>query len=170
MNVLIGFAVPEFVYQGLRLLAASVGAIGGWIVAGPLAGGLVRLIFRRPLGDNGKLVARFLGGGAIAALIYFYLPLGPGGGGEGTGGGIGDGTGSGITGNTNTGKPGKDSPSNGQNVDKKAGKPQTKGDVLRVEILGKDRYKGGGKYYLLDGEMMDYDQLDALLERRKGVV
>ena len=78
MTVLIGFSLPDMVYEVLRVLAAAFGAVGAYIIVGPVVATLVRLAFKRKLPDSAQTVCRILGAVVVGALIYFYLPLGPG--------------------------------------------------------------------------------------------
>jgi hypothetical protein len=176
MSVLAGFGLPEVVYQVLRIVAAALGAVGGYIVAGPVVGTLVKLAFQRKLPDTAVLVVRIAAAVLVGALIYFYLPLGPGagGGGSGTGGGTGDGTGSGVPGNRDTGKPGKDKgfTTTGKDVKPpdKDKKEEIRDDVLAIEIIGGNRYKGDERWYYLSSQVktLDFDELDTFLGKNKG--
>ncbi len=148
--LLLGFGLPDFIYQPLLVVAAALGAVVGWFVAAAVARTLVRLAFHRQLPEGGQLVARVGGAILVGALIYFCLPLGPGGGGgSGTNGGKGEGKGPGTDKN-GPGQPGKDKPGQDKTGPDKTGQPGktlTPADWLLIEVLENPR--GEDKFYLL---------------------
>jgi hypothetical protein len=157
--------VPEIVYDVLRVLATGVGGVIAWFLAAPVGRGLYRLAFQRPMPAGGVVASRFIGALGVAALIYFFLPLGePGGGGTGTGGGTGAGHGPGIADKSGTGKPGTDVAS----TDKGGGnaKGQLPKDGLAIEILGGTRKEK--RFYLVQGKEMNLTEVDEFLTKNAG--
>jgi len=130
------------VYLLIRSAAAVGGAIIGYFVMGPALRLLYRLAFQRPVPGWLLPLGRLAGAALIAALIFFFLPLGGGPGwgwGPGWGAGPGEGTGKG-----------------GESGDKvKVTNGAKKGGVrekLVIELLGGKRYMGEGRYYLIKRE------------------
>jgi hypothetical protein len=163
LPLLLGVGIPGFVYDVARIVAAFLGAVGGWFVAAPLARTVSRVVFRRPLAEGGQLLSRVAGAGLAAILILVFFPTGsgPGGGGLGEGGGKGNEKGSGETGHgkkKGTPSPG-DSKDNGKNGDTAKGR-------LLIEVLGGKRVKELHKSYLLDRKepAVKLDQVRAFLE------
>lgn len=166
-GLVLGVALPEFVYEALRVVAAVLGFLGGWFIGGPLARGLVKLAFQKSLREGGQFAARFLVAAAAGLLIYFYLPLGPGlgGGGSGTGGGTGEGIGSG-TASSGLGDPRKPGDSKGAGTQPKAGKGDIPPDALPIEVLGGTRKER--RFYRVLGKEMNLEEVDAFLDEKRA--
>jgi hypothetical protein len=133
--------MTEGVYLLIRSAAAIGGAIIGYFVMGPGLRLLYRLAFQRPVPGWLLPLGRLGGAALIAALIFFFLPLGGGPGwgwGPGWGAGPGDGTGKGESGD-------KVKVTNGA-------KKGTVREKLVIELLGGKRYPGEGRYYLIKSE------------------
>ncbi|MCI0639348.1 MAG: hypothetical protein L0Y72_27170 [Gemmataceae bacterium] len=140
---------PIFVV--LRFVAAVGGAFAGWFAGPPIARFLCRLAFHRPLPGWLRPVTRLSGSLLFAFLVYFFLPLGGGPGfgwGPGAGGAPGPGQGTGKENGVASNKEkneGKD-PSGGN--DKKM-PPTLVREPVDIELIGGERYKGDGRYYLM---------------------
>jgi hypothetical protein len=131
----------------LRSAAAVGGAIVGWFLAGPVVRLLGRLAFHRPLPRSAMLFGRIAGAGLLACLIFYYLPLGFGGGpGWGPGPGGMPGAGGGLATHKSPG-----SQAAPEKAPKKTAPKETapQREILSIELLGGDRYKGDGRFYLL---------------------
>jgi hypothetical protein len=157
--------VQEPVFATVRGAAAVVGAVLGWLAAGPACRLLVRAAFRKPAPGTLVLLARSAGAAGLACLIFYFLPLGFGG---GTGWGVGPGS-AGTPGQAGSGTPGS-STKNGEQTaaDEKA--PAVKREPLDIELIGGDRYKGDGKFYLLDRKQppVTLGEVKKLFESNKG--
>jgi len=165
--------MPAVVYETLRVVAVVAGALVAWFAAGPIASGLTRLAFQRSLPQAGQVVARVGGSLLAGVLIYVFFTLGPGwgpgGGGAGTNGGTGDDKGPGIAGTDKVkDKVIKDKPVTEKPITDKNGKPAHT-DWLFIEVIGGERYPGGGKYYLLQRKdpPVSRDDVEALLKEKK---
>jgi len=149
----------------LRILAAVAGAFVGWLTTGHLVRLLVRLAFQRPTPRPILAVARVVGAVLVGLLVYYYFPGGSGGwgfGGGGPGGG-GSGKGGNGTGTTATAATGK-------NATMKAAEPTVAADTLIVEMLGGERYKGEGRFYLVRSKepARTLQEVSELLQKNKG--
>ncbi|MCI0463589.1 MAG: hypothetical protein L0Z62_42175 [Gemmataceae bacterium] len=158
----------------LRLLLSLFGAWLGWILAKPVARGLCRLAFQRPIPDNALLLSRLAGAVGMAVLVFYLFPLALGGGpGTGPGGGTGPGTGQGSGQGTDKGggkeSGGKD---DGKDTSKKQkqGGPYDPEKILRIDMIPSDRYQMDGRYYLVEGKEppKSLAQVKADLGDRKG--
>src|SRR5438105_3154266 len=164
----VGFAILQFVHFGLRVLAGLAGAFVGWMFTGYVVRFLVRLAFHRPTPRPVLTLSRLLGALAIGLLVYYYLhPGGSGGWGWGGGGGGGSGSGQGSHGGTASGKTTPDKstrPAVEGTTQKAPGK-----DTLVVELLGGSRYKGEGRYYVVQGKppARTLKEIEALLKAGK---
>jgi hypothetical protein len=143
MHVLLALDVAAPLFLAIRITFAIVGMLIGWFLGGPLSRGIYRLAFQRPIPGWMLPWMKLLWGSGLAALLFFFLPLG-GGGGWGTGGtgwGLGNGSGTGTDG-VKDGKP------NGDPVTKVIGKKGR--ETLTIELVGGVRYLGEDRYYLID--------------------
>ena len=153
-------------WTAVRILAALVAAFVGWVTVGLAVGLLVRLIFRRPAPRPAVFLARIVGALALGLLVYYFLY--PGGvGGWGLGGG-GFGLGGGGTGRNGSGT-GTSATSTTPKIDKASTHVESR-DTLTIEMLGGERYKGEGRYYLVEGKAppRTLDELTDLLKRNRG--
>ncbi|HYV38474.1 MAG TPA: hypothetical protein VE988_22510 [Gemmataceae bacterium] len=161
MNSLFDMSIPELFKFALRLIAAAGGFVVGYLVAGPVAAGLVRAAFHKPIPRSLGTCAKLGGGLLLAAIVFIYMPIGSGGGGGGgTGGGTGSGKGpfKGGTGNGATAAPGKGSSESGTGKDK----PANTSEILVIEMLGPTTAEGD-KFYLLHrkGPAVNFEGVEA---------
>ena len=148
---LLDFGWTETVLHIVRIIAAVGGAIVGWFACDPLTRLTYRLSFKGATPGSLLLVTKFTGAATLALLIYFFLPLGGGGGfGWGPGQGGGPGKGQGASGaevaSDTTSKNGKTAPKK-----KTDANPKT---LERIEIVIISLHafkKGGNDFYLLNG-------------------
>ena len=133
-------------FWALRVAAAIGAALVGWFVSGPILRLAYRGLARRPA-PNWLMPWARLGGAALCGLLaYFFLPLGGGGGlgwGPGAGGGPGIGPGTGLTKAT----PGDEGKQQSTEAAKATVKPL---ENLEIELIGGKRYRGDGRYYLIN--------------------
>jgi hypothetical protein len=132
-------------FSVIRIIVGIGGFFVGYFFSGPFWGLGYWLRYRKSIKTTGLLFwAKLLSGVLLGTALYFFLPLGgfgPGGGGTGTGAGKGNGVGPGID-----NQPGKGVI--GPMAQKGATTSQRK--VVTIELLGGERYKHDGKYYLID--------------------
>jgi hypothetical protein len=141
----------------LRLIATIGGAVVGWFVCDPLTRVGYRALYREPA--PGFLIFTFKAIGAtfLGLAIYFWMPLGGG-------GGLGQGPGKGGLPGKGAGKGGdKAVPSDSSKKDDKPtldpkldkatpnGKTPPIREMVLIEVLGGERFPTDGKdrYYLL---------------------
>jgi hypothetical protein len=131
-------------FSAIRIIVGLGGFFVGYLLSGPFWGIGYWLRYRKSIKATGLLFwAKLLSGVTLGTALYFFLPLGgfgPGGGGSGTGAGKGNGTGPGID-----NQPGK-----GVGSDPKKGPITSQRKVVTIELLGGERYKHDGRYYLID--------------------
>lgn len=143
MHVLLALDVAAPLFFAIRITFAIVGLIIGWFAGGPLSRLMYRVAFRRPIPGWLLPWMKACWGGGLAALLFFFLPLG-GGGGWGAGGagwGLGNGAGTGTDG-------AKDGKTGGDPVAKVSAKKGR--ETLTIELVGGVRYMGEDRYYLID--------------------
>jgi hypothetical protein len=141
-------AVQDLVALMLRLLLSGLGVFLGWLLAKPLARGVYRLAFQRPIPPRVLTASRMSAAIVCGVLVFLLFPLGYGGGGGGRGGGKGPGVGPGsASGNDKGGndKGGKDD----KGVAPLPGKP---GETVRIALIASDKYKHDQRWYLIDGK------------------
>jgi hypothetical protein len=159
---LFAFEFNEVLTYVVRGGAAVIGFLLGWFLTGPLANLLSRLAFHRPVSPGLLPWVRMAGAVGIAVLFFFIAPVGFGpGSGPGPGGGPGEGKEKGKEAGPDKGgvkERGSDSGDGKEKVkgekekatkDKKA---EPSDNLIQVEILGGDRYPGGERWYLFQGE------------------
>ena len=133
-------------FSAIRIIVGIGGFFVGYIFSAPFWRFCYWLRYRRSINTTGLLpLLKLLSGVTLALLLYVYLPiggLGLGGGGTGVGGGKGSGSGPGID-----DQPGKGSVGPQTTV---KGATTTQRKVVPIELIGGARYKGEGKYYLID--------------------
>jgi hypothetical protein len=156
--------IREIVTVALRGFVAVVAAFLIWIVSGPLLRLLYRAATRRPAPGwavgGGRLASAVL----VGLLVFWYLPLG-GGGGSGWGlfgGGGGSGTG-----------PGKGGPGEGTGTGKEKTTKETREgkEVLLVElIVPRPGVEPDGRFYLVGGKEppRKLEEIDKLLQENQG--
>ena len=146
--------------SAIRIIVGIGGFFVGYLFSSPFWRIGYWLRYRKSISTTGLLFwGRLLTGVTLGTALYFFLPLGgfgPGGGGTGTGTGKGNGVGPGID-----NQPGKGIV--GQAPTKGATTSQRK--VVTIELLGGERYKHDGKYYLIDRKepAVDKGQVEELL-------
>lgn len=146
--MLYAFISTEIAQYAVRIGAGLVGAIVGWFAVKPLANMLSRLAFQRPIANELVPLVRVLGAAGLAVVCYILVPAGTGMGGDGPG----DGTG--IEKDKGGGEKdklgGKVKDKYARDTEKDTGKKaeDEAADLLRVEILGGERYPGNGRWYL----------------------
>jgi hypothetical protein len=160
-------AAQEVVAFMLRLLLAGFGLFLGWLVAGPVARGVYRVAFQRPIPPKVLTASRLTVAIAAAVLVFLLFPLGYGGGGGGRGGGKGPGEGAGADkgGTDSAGKGGK-----GSKDGKVKPPPGEPGETLNVEIITVARYKDDDKrFYLIEGKdpPLTLAEVDAYLKKHE---
>jgi hypothetical protein len=147
------FGLTEGVLFIVRIIATVGGAVAGWFVCDPLTRLLYRASFRGATPGAILFSAKTTGAVTASLLIWFFMPLGGGGGGLGWGPGLGGGPGKGagpggdkVAANGKD-KPGKDAKDNKDTTLKSI--PQR--EPVEIEILGGPRFKEDGveRYYLL---------------------
>jgi hypothetical protein len=133
----------DYLIWTFRVIAALGGAIIGYFLAGPVVRLLYRGAFHRPAPGSAIFAGKICGAGLVGALFFFLVGLGgnfgfgPGGGGQGNGTGNGGNNGS-------THKKGGDQENNKKNDPS----PEVR-QVLEIELLGGERYKGDQRFFLL---------------------
>ena len=149
-------------FSAIRIIVGIGGFFVGYLLSTPFWRVGYWLRYRRSINTTGLLFwLKLLSGITLAMLLYFFLPLGGlglGGGGTGTGAGKGNGTGPGID-----NQPGKGVV--GPTTQKGATTSQRK--VVTIELLGGERYKHDGRYYLIDRKepAVDKEAVEELLKR-----
>jgi hypothetical protein len=111
-------------------------------------------------------LCRIVGAVVVGLLVYYYLHPG-GSGGWGLGGG-GFGLGGGGTG---PGSGGSGTSAETRKADNARTTVKTvAADTLRIEMLGGGRYKGEGRYYLIQGKQSarNLEEVETLLKQNKG--
>lgn len=156
---LLASLVPDFGAIVVNVLAVLGGAALGGFGSGWLTNLLTRSLTRRPLPPWPLKAVRLLGATAMGLAVYL-LVFGSGGGfGLGGGWGLGGG-GSGATGSPGgTGSTGTTRP---------AGTASIGAPLLRVEMLGGERYVKENCFYLLEGDVegRTLDAVRQFLEER----
>jgi hypothetical protein len=160
------------VLLGVRIVACVVGAAVGWFIASPLFRGLYRLYSPRK-GIPGMLLfpLRLLSAAGIAAVVYFWLPLGfGGGGGLGSGGGTGDGDGpfKGTGNGANSADPNSTSKPNDNAPQKTNALPKPRDPVV-IELVPSKVEK---KYYLVKHKdrqdpPRNFEEVEKLIKENK---
>ncbi len=151
----------QMILDVIRYVATFVGVVIGWFITAPLAAIAYRIVARTGMPGWGMAFTRMIGGAAAGVAVYYFLPLGWGGGGFGPGGGPGNG-GMVAAKDAKAGdvhaKPG--TPSDYQPANK---------NVLPIELLGGKRYKNDMKYYLIDGQVnaVKLGQVEDFLKNNK---
>ena len=139
-------AVQDLVALLLRILLSGLGVFLGWLISKPLARGLYRLAFQRPISPRALTASRLTVAIVSGVLVFLLFPLGYGGGGGGTGGGKGPGTGPGSL--TGSDKAGADK--GGKDTEVPPGKP---GETVRIELVPSAKYQPmSQRWYLIDGK------------------
>jgi hypothetical protein len=159
--------LPDLTRPFLDVIRIIVG-LGGFFVGYFLSAPFIRvaywLRYRKSISTTGYLFwLKLLSGVTLGILLYVFLPIGwggfgPGGGGTGNGNGKGSGTGPGID----------DQPGKGVvGLPAKKGPTTSQRKILAIELLGGERYKGDGKYYLIDRKepAVAKEQVEELLKR-----
>jgi hypothetical protein len=126
----------------LRIVLALAGAFVGWLVMSPLAKGVCRLAFRRPIPPAALTLSRLSGAVLLALALFYFFPLGRGGGGSGGGQGEGIGTGRG-----GPGGPGDKGGKAGKELEASPGEP---GETAHVEMVLSNQYKKDSRWYLIE--------------------
>src|SRR5262245_48455968 len=72
----------------IKFLVACVAAFLAWLALGPVARGLYRAAFQKPMPNAGVTATRLIGGIGIGVLVFLFVPLdfGRGRGSDGPGG------------------------------------------------------------------------------------
>jgi len=133
----------DYLIWTFRVIAGLGGAIIGYFLAGPVVRLLYRGAFHQPAPREAIFAGKLCGAGLVGVLFFFLVGLG-GHFGFGPGGG-GDGNGTGNGGHGSSEKKGGDS----QTDDKKSDVSPKVRQVLEIELLGGERYKGEERFYLL---------------------
>lgn len=159
-------SVSATFYFGVRILLTILAGLIGWFVLGPTSAVLHRLAFQKPISGQSKFGTRLAGALIVAALAFFFIPLG---GGRGPGPG-GPGSGGYGTGGDQPGGGGKGSGPGGGNGDSN-GTGIGQGGVLTVEIVAIKNYEDNSqKYYLIDAKepARTLGEVEAILKQNKG--
>jgi hypothetical protein len=157
--------LTAYLFWVLRLAAGVGAAIVGWLFTGPVVRVIYRGAFQRPVPP--RLVPWTKLGGAVllGLLVFWYLPLGGGG---GLGWGPGDGGGPGLGPGDGPAKKGSDEPSTGvKSPLAKKGRKDL--ETLEIELIGGARYKNDGRFYLLKRQepVVPLDEVDDYLNKNK---
>lgn len=167
-------SLTEPLFWVLRFIAGVGGAFIGWFLTDPLTRITYRLIARQPVPGWVLPWTKMLGAATLGLLVFFFIPLGEGGGGlgwgPGQGGGPGQGKdagGKGTSDKTDGKKPLTDAPAK----DTK-GPTKTVREIVEIELLGGPRYPGGGKYYLIDRRdpPRTLEEVEQYLKKRKDQI
>jgi hypothetical protein len=152
---LLDFGMSETVLHIVRIIASVGGAVVGWFVCDPVTRLTYRLSFRGATPGAVLVGAKLTGATTLSLLVYFFLPLGGGGGfgwGPGQGGGPGKGPGPGgdkvVDANTKDAKETKDAKS-----PEKDKTPKKTLESIEIEIISRDRFIDNEKedrFYLLN--------------------
>lgn len=136
----------ETLLFGARLVVAVLAGLVGWFISDPVARTLYGLAFHRTIPKNGLLFLRTAFAGTLAALAFFFFPVGSGTGLGGFGGGPG-----------NQGVDVKEQNKQDNNQDPK---DSTEDEVrkLPIELVRSSEYQGEGKYYLIQGKEPPVDR------------
>lgn len=128
---------PVFIV--LRLFAAAGAAGFGWFITGPICRLSIRALVRKPAPWAIVFFSRPVGAAVLACLVFYFLPLGFGG-----GGGWGFGPGSG-------GAPGQHTSIQTESSQSTKSEQTTapKREVYEIELIGGDRYQNDENFYLL---------------------
>lgn len=154
---ILDFSVSDGIYFFVRVIATVGGAVVGWFATDPLTRMVYRLSFKGVTPMYVLLIAKIAGAATLALLIWFFLPLGGGGGlGWGAGPGGSPGKGPGQGGNKGPGtepntKDGKDTKNAKDPKGDTTPKVEPHREPVKVEILGGPRFKNDGeeRFYLV---------------------
>ena len=161
------FGLNDKLLEIVRVIATVGGAVVGWFLCDPLTRIIYRISFRSA--TPAALLFMVKAGGALtlSLLIYFFIPLG-GGGGPGFGPGLGGGPGKG---------PGKGGDKVAADGTAKADKtPKSAGtfETVEIEILGGKRFQDDGKdrFYLLKRAepAVSLDELDDYFKKQESKI
>jgi hypothetical protein len=144
----VNLGIPNVGMLLLKWLAVIGGAALGGVLGGLFLQLLGRALFHRAMPRPAVRLVRLLGGVGLGLLVWFWV-FGPGG-----LGGFGGGSGFWPFGARGGSGAGDSTPVDGakQPTSKPAGTAPTRPDLLRVEMLGGERYKGDERFYLIEGE------------------
>jgi hypothetical protein len=157
-----GIDLTTSFFSVIRILVGIGGFFVGYLFSPPFWRVGYWLRYRKSISTTGLLFwAKFFSGVTLGTALYFFLPLGgfgPGGGGTGTGAGTGNGTGPGIDNQPGKGVIGPAT---------KKGPATSQRKVVTIEMLGGERYKHDGRYYLIDRKepAVDKEAVEDLLKR-----
>jgi hypothetical protein len=149
-------------FSTIRIIVGIGGFFVGYLLSTPFWRVGFWLRYRRSINTTGLLFwLKLLSGIVLGTALYFFLPLGgfgPGGGGAGTGNGKGNGVGPGIDDQVGKGVAGL-VPNKGATTSQRK--------VVTIELLGGERYKHDGRYYLIDRKepAVDKEAVEELLKR-----
>jgi hypothetical protein len=152
-------------YSAIRIIVGIGGFFVGYLFSSPFWRASYWLRYRKSINTTGLLFwLKLLSGVLLGTALYFFLPLGgfgPGGGGTGTGAGTGNGVGPGIDNQPGKGVPGTPT---------KNGPATSQRKVITIELLGGERYKHDGRYYLIDRKepAVAKEQVEDLLKAEPG--
>jgi len=163
--VFAAFDVTATVFWVVRIAATICGALVGWFATSPLARLIYRGAFHRPIPTWLLPWTRLAGAALVGLLIFYFLPLGGFGSlgwGPGAGGAPGLGAGSG-SGKKEDGL---------KDDDGKNGSAQTSrmgSETLDIELIGGTRYRGDGRFYLMQGKepVLNLEEVDDYFKKNK---
>jgi hypothetical protein len=167
----VNLGIPDVGLLLLKVLAVVGGTVLGGLLGGLLLQLLVRAFFHRATPKPALRVIRLLGGLVLGLLVWLWVF------GEGGPGGLGGGSGFwpfGGKGGSGTGTAPLIQATAKQKGPATASSP-SRPDVLRVEMLGGDRYKSDERFYLIEGEKTPRtlseltDALTTLREKKPGL-
>ena len=170
------FSLTEGTFWVLRVVAGVGGAFVGWFLTDPLARLLHRLITKKPIPGWALPWFKLAGAIVVGLLVFFLIPLGGGPGGLGWGPGEGGGAGLGPgPGGKHQGAITKPAPEKTGETTKKPDPTTPKTatrEVVEIELLGGQRFPGGGRFYLLKrtGPPQTIDDVAAYFHKHKDAI
>ena len=168
------FGLSPAVLNIVKIIGAVGGAVVGWVVADPLTRLIYRLSVKKPTPPPVVLLGKAVGGGILAAVLYFAISIGGGGGfGFGPGQGGLPGKGSGKGGDVVADGKDKDVKPKGKD---KTETPKENGKLatISIEILGGSRFEDDGKdrFYLIERKKpaVNIDEVDEYFKKNAGKI
>jgi hypothetical protein len=156
----------------VKIIGAVGGAVVGWVVFDPLTRLIYRLSVKKPTPPPVVFLGKAVGAGTLAAVLYFTISLGGG-------GGLGLGPGQGGLPGKGPGKGGEivaDGKSKDGKQKDKSETPKVNGklETVSIEILGGKRFEDDGKdrFYLVERKKpaVNIDDVDDYFKKNAGKI